>query len=189
MSKSLFDQEFEELFRLNERYSRFPRPSAGSALIAERLCFGLGLLEDQLVQISLPYLEAGENRIFADAGFLADIKKTAVGLERAISECAPESAMEVWNAVDQKLAAMTIDAKATEVVLLAVVVMAVRCTIENSGGLGNPITVSRSRSHPDFHPKLKEACDVSGFPALFDLSDDSKLCTLAAALRNEAVAK
>jgi hypothetical protein len=36
---------------------------------------GLGLLEDQLLQIGLPYLEGGENRIFDDADFLGFIKK------------------------------------------------------------------------------------------------------------------
>lgn len=145
----------------------------------------LGLLEDQLLQIGLPYLEAGEDRIFDDADFLGFIKEMAASSNRAVSKFASQAAWEVWRAVDQRLSGLTINAKATDVLLLAVAVMAVRCTIENIERPGQPITLSRSRSHPTFYSKLKEACSVSGLPALFDLPDDSKLRSLASVLTSE----
>jgi hypothetical protein len=140
-------------------------------------------LEEHSLQLSLPYLEAGEDRIFDDADFLGDIKKAPASLHCGMIEHAPEAAMEVWTLVDQSVSALTIPAKAADVLRLAVAVMVVRCVLENIRKPGEPISVSRSRSHPAFHSKLRDACP------LFDLPDDSKLGALAAMLGSEVNAK
>ena len=145
---------------------------------SQQLVLDMGALEAHLLLLCLPYLEADEDRIFDDFSFIEEVKEKFKKLSDVMEKHVGGLALMAWNKAGEMASSVSVSCRATDVLLLAVAVTIIRCTIENLEGRTELITISRARAHKTFHQKILNLCSEGKVLLLNGATDDIELRNL-----------